>query len=94
MALGQDIKAATLCRMVMPDHLCPYGLKSKDLLERQGYTVEDHHLETHGQTEEFKKQRGVSTPNVYRRSADRCCVDANVIHSSRRLAVRHPAIEL
>lgn len=34
MALGQDIKAATLYRMVMPDHLCPYGLKSKDLLER------------------------------------------------------------
>ncbi len=31
MALGQDIKAATLYRMVMPDHLCPYGLKSKDL---------------------------------------------------------------
>ncbi|ROO31838.1 hypothetical protein SAJA_02395 [Salinisphaera japonica YTM-1] len=28
-------KIATLYRMVMDDHLCPFGLKSKDLLERQ-----------------------------------------------------------
>ncbi|MBZ8132587.1 glutaredoxin [Afifella sp. IM 167] len=47
--------------MVMPDHLCPYGLKSKDLLERQGFTVEDHHLETRDATEAFKKEHGVDT---------------------------------
>lgn len=28
-------KTAELYRMVMPDHTCPYGLKSKDLLERK-----------------------------------------------------------
>ena len=39
-------KTAQLYRMVMLDHLCPYGLKSKDLLEREGYEVEDHHLTT------------------------------------------------
>ena len=39
-------KSAQLYRMVMQDHLCPYGLKSKDLLEREGYEVEDHHLTT------------------------------------------------
>jgi len=27
---------ADLYRMVMEDHVCPYGLKAKDLLEREG----------------------------------------------------------
>jgi glutaredoxin len=44
MALDSTNKTARPYRMVMPDHLCPYGLKSKDLLERQGFDVEDHHL--------------------------------------------------
>ena len=43
-------KTAELHRMVMPDHLCPFGLKSKDLLERQGYKVEDHHLTTRAES--------------------------------------------
>ena len=30
--------------MVMADHMCPYGLKAKDLLERHGFVVEDRHL--------------------------------------------------
>lgn len=37
-------ETAELYRMVMPDHLCPYGLKSKDLLEREGLAVRDHKL--------------------------------------------------
>ncbi|MBY6002354.1 glutaredoxin [Salipiger bermudensis] len=52
---------AVLYRMVMPDHLCPFGLKSKDLLERQGYEVEDHHLTTKEETEAFKREHGVKT---------------------------------
>ena len=36
MSDDQTGKTATLYRMVMPGHLCPYGLKSKDLLERHG----------------------------------------------------------
>lgn len=61
MALDQGGKTAKLYRMVMPDHLWPYGLKSKDLLERQGFAVEDHHLESHEETEAFKKEHGVDT---------------------------------
>ncbi len=61
MALDQRGKTAVLYRMVMPDHLCPYGLKSKDLLERRGFAVEDHHLETHDETEAFKKAHEVDT---------------------------------
>lgn len=54
-------KTATLYRMVMEDHLCPYGLKSKDLLEREGYTVEDHHLTSREETDAFKKKHDVET---------------------------------
>ena len=56
-----DAKTAVLYRMVMPEHTCPYGLKSKDLLERQGYTVEDHHLKTKEETEAFKSEHDVKT---------------------------------
>lgn len=66
MAVEQSARAATLYRMVMPDHICPYGLKSKDLLERQGFAVEDHHLETREQTEAFKREHSVDeTPQTF-----------------------------
>lgn len=54
-------KAATLHRMVMTDHMCPYGLKSKDLLERQGYLVEDRHLTSREEVDAFKVEHGVAT---------------------------------
>ena len=60
MAEGQD-KTAKLYRMVMEQHLCPFGLKSKDLLERQGYHVEDHHLTTREETDAFMAKEGVET---------------------------------
>ena len=54
-------KKAVLYRMVMPDHLCPWGLKARDLLQRQGYAVEDHHLTTRAATDAFKAQHQVAT---------------------------------
>jgi glutaredoxin len=54
-------KTATLYRMVMPDHVCPYGLKSKHLLESHGYRVDDHWLRTRGETDAFKAEHNVST---------------------------------
>ncbi|MBL0933334.1 MAG: glutaredoxin [Rhizobiaceae bacterium] len=54
-------KKAVLYRMVMPGHTCPYGLKSKALLERQGFTVEDHHLKTREETDAFKQAHRVKT---------------------------------
>lgn len=56
-----DSKTAQLYRMVMPGHTCPYGLKSKDLLEREGYTVEDHPLETRDATNTFMQDHDVKT---------------------------------
>ena len=52
---------AVLYRMVMPEHVCPWGLKSKDLLRRSGYEVEDHHLTTRAETDAFKAEHGVAT---------------------------------
>jgi glutaredoxin len=54
-------KTATLYRMVMPEHVCPYGLKSKYLLESHGYAVEDHWLKTREETDAFKAEHNVST---------------------------------
>lgn len=52
---------ATLYRMVMDDHVCPFGIKAKDLLRRQGYSVEDHHLTSRAGTDAFKADHGVKT---------------------------------
>ena len=54
-------KQAVIYRMVTDEHICPYGIKSKDLLERQGYEVEDHHLKTREETDAFKAKHKVET---------------------------------
>jgi len=59
--MAETAKTARLYRMVMPDHICPYGLKSKDMLERHGYRVEDHHLKTREETDAFQREHDVET---------------------------------
>jgi glutaredoxin len=54
-------KRAVLYRMVMPEHVCPWGLKARHLLKRQGYEVEDHWLRTKAGNEAFKAEHGVKT---------------------------------
>jgi len=59
-------KRAVIYRMVMPDHVCPWGLKARDLLKRSGYEVEDHHLTTRAETDAFKAEHRVATtPQVF-----------------------------
>ena len=59
-------KTATIHRMVMPDHTCPWGLKARHLLKSRGYKVEDHWLTTREQTDAFKAEHGVkTTPQVF-----------------------------
>ncbi len=61
-----SIKKAVIYRMVMPTHICPYGLKALHLLKRMGYEVEDHHLTTREQTDAFKTQHGIATtPQIF-----------------------------
>lgn len=59
-------RTATLYRMVMDTHVCPYGLKARNLLRRQGYRIEDHALQTRAETDAFKAKYGVkTTPQVF-----------------------------
>ncbi|HEY4075985.1 MAG TPA: glutaredoxin [Rhizomicrobium sp.] len=59
-------RQAVLYRMVMDKHLCPFGLKAKSLLEREGFQVEDHWLNTRAETDAFKAEREVkTTPQIY-----------------------------
>jgi glutaredoxin len=59
-------KQATIYRMVMPEHTCPFGLKAKDLLRREGYAVDDHWLMTREETDAFKAKHGVkTTPQIF-----------------------------
>ena len=62
----QTGQIAILYRMVMRDQMCPFGLKSKDLLERQGYSVDDRHLTSRKGVDAFKSEHGVkTTPQVF-----------------------------
>lgn len=54
-------KIAQLYRMVTPDHICPFGIKSKALLERNGFKVEDRHLKDREATDAFKEKHKVAT---------------------------------
>lgn len=54
-------QTAVLYRMWTPEHLCPFGLKSKALLERNGCRVEDHLLETRAETDAYMAREGVET---------------------------------
>ncbi|QNO27284.1 glutaredoxin [Sphingopyxis sp. OPL5] len=59
--MGGMTRQATLYRMVMPGHTCPYGLKAKYLLERKGFTVDDRWLTTREAVDAFKAEHGVKT---------------------------------
>jgi glutaredoxin len=54
-------KTAILYRMVTDKHICPFGLKSRELLKRKGFNVEDHHLKTRDEIDVFKAQHDVKT---------------------------------
>ncbi|WP_395018388.1 MauE/DoxX family redox-associated membrane protein [Dongia sp.] len=56
-----SIKRAALYRMVTPEHICPFGLKSRDLLRREGYAVEDHRLRSRAETDAFMAEQQVKT---------------------------------
>ena len=54
-------KTAIVYRMVTDTHICPYGLKTVDLLKSQGYEVEDNHLQNREETDAFKSKHDVKT---------------------------------
>ena len=54
-------KTATLYRMKTDKHVCPFGLRSLDLLKREGFTVEDNILNSRDQTDAFMAEQDVKT---------------------------------
>jgi glutaredoxin len=52
---------ATLTRMVLPTHTCPFGVHAKELLEQAGYEVDDHVLRSREEVDKFEAERGVAT---------------------------------
>ncbi|USI73798.1 glutaredoxin [Sphingomonas morindae] len=61
-----DTNEATLYRMVLPDHVCPFGLRAKALLEGAGYAVDDRLLVSREEVDRFKQDQGVdTTPQIF-----------------------------
>ena len=52
---------ATLYRMKLPTHECPYGLRAKDMLEDAGFSIDEHLLTTREEVDAFQAKEGVST---------------------------------
>jgi glutaredoxin len=55
------MKLATLHRMVLPDHTCPFGVRAKAMLEQAGYEVDDHLLRSREEVDAFKAEHGLTT---------------------------------
>ena len=61
-----DERRAILYRMVLPDHICPYGVRAKAMLEENGFAVEEHVLDTREAVDAFKAEQGVAaTPQIF-----------------------------
>jgi glutaredoxin len=56
-----DSATAILYSMVFLKHTCPYGLKAKALLQRNGYRIEERWLTTREQVDAFKAEQSVKT---------------------------------
>lgn len=68
-----------LYRMVLPDHVCPYGLLAKRMLEDAGLPFEDRLLTSRDEVDAFKAEHNVATtPQVF--------IDGDRIGGSEELA--------
>jgi len=61
-----DDRSATLYRMVLPDHTCPFGVRAKAMLEQNGYRIDEHILASRDEVDAFKAEQGVqTTPQIF-----------------------------
>jgi glutaredoxin len=57
---------ALLYRMVLSDHVCPFGVRAKQMLEQAGFEIEDRVLGTREEVDAFQEEQGVdTTPQVF-----------------------------
>ncbi len=54
-------RTADIYRLVTDEHICPYGLKSLDLLQREGLEVNDHQLRSEEEASALREDLGVET---------------------------------
>ena len=87
-------RTATLTRMVLPDHECPFGVRAKAMLEQAGFKIDEHILDNRAAVEAFKAEHGVATTPLIE-------IDGETIGGSndlealsggraRRLSMRYP----
>jgi len=63
MAHEQEI---LLYRMVLPDHVCPFGLLAKRMLEDSGRPFDDRVLTSREEVDAFKDEHSVATtPQIF-----------------------------
>ena len=61
-----DARTAILHRMVLPDHTCPFGVRAKALLEKEGFQVDDRILKTREEVDALEAELGGdTTPQVF-----------------------------
>ena len=70
---------ATLYRMKLPTHECPYGRLARRMLQDAGFEIDEHLLTTREEVDAFQADHGVSTtPQVF--------IDGKRIGGSEELA--------
>jgi len=70
---------ATLYRMKLATHECPYGLLARRMLDDAGFAVDEHLLTTRNEVDRFEEEHGVpTTPQVF--------IDGERIGGSEELA--------
>lgn len=59
-------ESVVLYRMVLPDHVCPFGLRAKALLESAGVDFQDRILSSREEVDAFEAEHGVdTTPQLF-----------------------------
>lgn len=54
-------RTATLIRMVLSDHTCPFGVRAREMLIVAGYEIDEHILSTREEVDAFKAEHGLET---------------------------------
>lgn len=59
-------RSATLYRMILPEHTCPFGARAKSMLEQAGFEVDDQILGSREEVDAFKEKHDVrTTPQIF-----------------------------
>lgn len=59
-------RQAILYRMVLPDHICPFGVQAKTMLEERNFEIEEHILGSRAEVDAFESEHQVTTtPQIF-----------------------------